>query len=139
MINLQEPKKTLWDPKYMIDNLPPWLYTDNEEPTSLVECEAKVKSLEFTLQDIDLQIQIRELELKTGSSRYGSSFEFEKWQAQALKAKQTHLYLLNAYTYWFLLNKEPSSETGEYKNFKKLIQILIEDPTDIVEQLTKLL
>lgn len=139
MINLQEPKKTLWDPKYMIDNLPPWLYTDNEEPTSLVECEAKVKSLEFTLQDIDLQIQIRELELKTGSSRYGSSFEFEKWQAQALKAKQTHLNLINAYTYWFLLNKEPSSETGEYKNFKKLIRILIEDPTDIVEQLTKLL
>lgn len=139
MINQQESKKILWNPKYTIDNLPPWLYTDNEEPTSLIECEAKVKSLEFTLQDIDLQIQIRELELKTGSSRYGSSFEFEKWQAQALKAKQTHLYLLNAYTYWFLLHRNSSADTAEHKNFKKLIQILIEDPTNIVEQLTKLL
>ena len=86
-----------------------------------------------------MHVEIRELELKTGSSRHGSSFEFEKWKAQALRAKQTHLYLLNAYSYWLLLNEREASPSVLNDKITKLIGLLIEEPKDFVTQLENLL
>jgi hypothetical protein len=138
-MSFPEVKVNLWNERYVIDNLPSWLYTDNPEPTSILECQAKISALQYTIQDIDLQVEIRELELKTGSSRHGSSFEFEKWKAQALRAKQTHLYLLNAYSYWLLLNERETSPSVLNDKLTKLISLLIEEPKDFVTQLENLL
>jgi hypothetical protein len=138
-MSFPEVKVNLWNERYVIDNLPSWLYTDNPEPTSILECQAKISALQYTIQDIDLQVEIRELELKTGSSRHGSSFEFEKWKAQALRAKQTHLYLLNAYSYWLLLNEREASPSVLNDKITKLIGLLIEEPKDFVTQLENLL
>ena len=135
-------KPCLWDERFVIENLPPWIYTDNHQPASLQECEAKISSLEYTLRDIDLQIDIRELELRTGNSRHQSSFDYEKWKVQALKAKQTQYYLLNAYKFWYIKNKrensgEQSTNTREIVN--SLIRLLIEDPGDFEKKAEKLL
>ena len=138
----QETKPCLWSKEYIIENLPTWIYSDNPEPTSLQECEAKISATEYTIRDIELQIEIRELELKTGSSRHNSSFEFDRWKTQALRAKQTHLYLLNAHKYWLMLNESKATETSEKdirKTVEKLIELLIEEPDDFVTQLESLL
>ncbi len=135
----QETKPCLWSKEYIIENLPTWIYSDNAEPTSLHECEAKISATEYTIRDIDLQIEVRELELKTGSSRHSSSFEFERWKAQALRAKQTHLYMLNAYKYWLLLNKREANTIDAGSKVNKVIQLLIDEPKDFVEQLESLL
>lgn len=121
-------RPSLWDEDYKIDNLPAWIYTDNQPPKDIRDCEAKISSLEYTVRDIELQIEIRELELKTGSSRHSSAFDYEKWKVGALKAKQTHYYLLNAYTYWLIKNKRHTLDNDN--RLDKLIQLLIEDPTD---------
>ena len=133
------PKKALWDKKYIIENLPVWIYTDNEQPNTIAECKAKVSSLKYTIDDIDLQIEIRELELKTGSSRHQSNFDFEKWKTQALRARQTHLYLLNAYTYWLILTEREYADKKVSSKVDSLIQLLIEDPVDFVPKLEALL
>jgi hypothetical protein len=138
-MSFPEVKVSLWDERYVIENLPSWLYTDNPEPKSVLEGQAKVSALKYTVQDIDLQIEIRELELKTGNSRHGSSFEFEKWKAQALRAKQTHLYLLNAYSYWLLLNEKEVPLPVMHDKLTKIIKLLIEEPKDFVTQLESLL
>lgn len=127
----------LWEEQYKIENLPVWIYTDNQPPKDIRECEAKLSSLNYTIRDIELQIEIRELELKTGSSRHGNAFDFERWKVGALKAKQTHLYLLNAYTYWLLKNTPRALDTAS--RLDKLIALLIEDPTDFVQKATVLL
>ena len=132
-------KPCLWDKCYVIENLPAWIYTDNEQPKNLSECRAKVSSLKYTIEDIELQIQIRELELKTGNSRHQSNFDFEKWKTQALRARQTHLYLLNAYTYWLLLNEREESEEKLSDRLNTLIQLLIDDPVDFVPRLEAML
>jgi hypothetical protein len=136
-----EVKEVLWKQEYIIDNLPPWIYTDNPEPTSISECQAKLSALSFTLQDIDMQIEIRDLEQRIGLSRHNSSYDFEKWKVQALKARQTHLYLQNAYTYWLLLNdrKETTAANELESKLKAVMQILIEDGPDFVDQLKELL
>lgn len=135
-------KPTLWDSKYVIENLPAWIYSDNKQPESIEECKAKISSTEYTIRDIELQIEIRELELKTGSSRHNSSFEFDRWKTQALRAKQTHLYLLNAHKYWLMLNENFERENPAKdlkKTVEKLIELLIEEPSDFVAQLESLL
>lgn len=132
-------KSCLWDKRYVIENLPAWIYTDNEQPNNLSECKAKISSLKYTIEDIELQIQIRELELKTGNSRHQSNFDFEKWKTQALRARQTHLYLLNAYTYWLLLNEREESEERLNDRLNALIQLLIDDPVDFVPRLEAML
>ena len=127
-----------WDDEYVIENLPTWIYTDNDQPRSINECRAKISSVEYTIEDIDLQIQIRDLELKTGNSRHQSSFDFDKWKTQALRARQTHLYLLNAYKYWLILNeKEPDPKYLD-KKLNQVIKLLIEEPADFEQQLTAL-
>lgn len=127
-----------WDDEYVIENLPTWIYTDNDQPRSINECKAKISSVEYTIEDIDLQIQIRDLELKTGNSRHQSSFDFDKWKTQALRARQTHLYLLNAYKYWLILNeKEPDPKYLD-KKLNQIIKLLIEEPADFEQQLAAL-
>lgn len=138
MTFVAEHKPRLWSDKYVIDNLPPWIYSDSEEPKSAKECKAKISALQYTIKDIELQIEIRELELKTGNSRHQSSFDYEKWKTQALRAKQTHMYMLNAYTYWLILN-ETSDEKTDNNKLDKVIRLLIDEPKDFVEQLEKLI
>ena len=133
----KEHKPFLWDEEYRIDNLPPWIYTHNEQPSSITDCKAKISSLEYTVQDIDLQIEIRELELRAGSSRHNNSFDYERWRVQALKAKQTHYYLLNAYKYWLIKQDKQKLDTDG--KLRKLIQLLVEDPNDFVTQAESLL
>lgn len=135
-------KPSLWEAKYVIDNLPAWIYSDNKQPETLEECRAKISSTEYTIRDIELQIEIRELELKTGNSRHNSNFEFDRWKTQALRAKQTHLYLLNAHKYWLALNErsESNNETELIKQkVNKVIRLLIDDPEDFYKQLESLL
>jgi hypothetical protein len=132
-------KPCLWEERYVIDNLPTWIYTDNKQPTAIEECRAKLSSIEYTIRDIDLQIEIRELELKTGSSRHSSSFDYEKWKGQALRAKQTHLYLLNAYKYWLILNERDANPIKLENKLTNLIRLLIDDPQDFTAQLEDLL
>jgi hypothetical protein len=134
MIATPEQKPCLWDKRYVIDNLPPWIYSDSEEPKSLAECNAKISSIEYTIRDIELQIEIRELELKTGSSRHHSSFDFDKWKTQALRAKQTHMYMLNAFKYWALLN-EPKGPKDLEATLKSVVQLLFDEPPDFLPRL----
>jgi len=135
-----EVKEPIWDPEFIIDNLPPWIYSDNPQPKNLEECKAKLSALSFTLQDIDMQIEIRELEQRIGISRHNSSYDFEKWKIQALKARQTHLYLQNAYSYWLLLNERKELDTNSdlSKKVDAVIQILIDDGPDFIDRLQKL-
>lgn len=138
MISDVEQKACLWSQEYVIENLPPWIYSDSEEPKNLKECKAKLSALNYTIRDIELQIEIRELELKTGSSRHQSNFDYEKWKTQALKAKQTHTYMLNAYTYWFILN-ETEKELNPENKLKKVVELLIREPDDFIQQLELIL
>jgi hypothetical protein len=139
MTTLPISKPVLWDAEYVIENLPSWIYTDSPQPKDTAECEAKISSIEYTLRDIDMQIEIRELELKTGSSRHTSNFEYEKWKVQALRAKQTHLYLLNAYKYWLIFNTREKNPTNLNEKLNKVINLLIEEPDTFVSDLEKLL
>ena len=127
----------LWEEECRIENLPSWIYTDNQPPSSYRECKAKISSLEYTIKDIELQIEIRELELKTGSSRHSNAFDYERWKVGALKAKQTHYYLLNAYSYWMLKNTPDVVDTAS--KLDKLIALLIEDPSDFEQKASALL
>lgn len=129
-------KPCLWRSEFVVENLPSWIYSDNDEPRSEAECKAKISSLEYTIKDIELQIEIRELELKTGTSRHGTSYDFEKWKVQALRAKQTHTYLLNAYTYWLLSSQRKEPDESKLNS---VIRLLIDEPSDFVAQLEKLL
>jgi hypothetical protein len=139
MTTLPISKPILWDENYVIENLPSWIYTDSPQPKDVAECEAKISSIEYTLRDIDMQIEIRELELKTGSSRHNSNFEYEKWKVQALRAKQTHLYLLNAYKYWLIFNSRENNKSDLGNKLNKVINILIEDSDTFAADLKQLL
>lgn len=119
--------------------MPFWVYSDNPEPTSTAECLAKISSLEFTLKDIELQIELREIEMRTGSSRHASNLDYDKWRVKVLKAKQTHLYTLNAYQYWLLLHDSQERPMDVNTKLNKLIRLLIDEPKDLFEQLEKLL
>lgn len=132
-------KSIIWDKEYIIENLPTWIYTDNKQPDSITECKAKISALNYTLKDIDLQIEVRDLELRTGNSRHNNSFDYDKWKTQALRAKQTHMYLLNAYTYWLLLNEDADAADTEETKLNALIRLLIDEPVDFQAQLEKLL
>ena len=139
------PKEIIWDKKFILENLPQWIYTDNPEPKSLTEGYAKLSSLQYTISDIELQIEIREYERETGNSRHGDINDFARWKLQALRAKQTHLYLTNAYKYWVIMNEKERLDTVDHHNknpnakLDKVIELLIRDPSDFVDQLQQLL
>ena len=98
-----------WEKKYIIDNLPPWIYTNYEQPKNMVECEAMLLTCKYTIEDIDLQITIRELGEDT------SDKNLIHWKRQALKAKQTHANLLHAYSYWKIFNETDQKKAKEDK------------------------
>ena len=129
-------KETLWDTKHIISNLPSWVYSDFSEPTSVSECKALISATEYTLRDIDLQIQIRlaELDRKPGATY---KEEYQRWLSGALRAKQTNLYLQSAYNYWLILNED--NEVSLEHKLKQVIQIIANDDEDLVDQLTSLL
>ena len=52
------------------------------------------------------------------------------WRCQALKAKQSQNYILNAYNYWLALNKTEPLDVSE--KLDKLIVLLAEDPDDFL-------
>ena len=133
----QPPKPFLWPEEQRVLSLPFWIYTDNEPPKTIQECKAIISSLEFIVKDIDLQIEIRALELRGGNSRHNSSFDFEKWKTQALRAKQTHYYLLNAHNYWLIKNTPEKLDMDQ--KLHKLIRLLADEPKDFVTQLELLL
>lgn len=133
-----------WNRDHIIESLPTWVYEQNEEPSSINECKAKISSLKYTIEDIDLQIQIRELEVLNGDSKHSNSlnarathYDTQKWKAGALKAKQSYLHLLNAYTYWLLINDKHHTDLED--KLRRLINLLIIDPCDIEQKLEKLL
>jgi|TARA_R100001463_G_scaffold32201_8_gene72334 hypothetical protein len=136
-LETKQPKPSLWADKYIIDNLPPWIYSDNHPPTNIRDCKAKISAIEYTIIDIDLQVDIRQSECAMGSSRYKSSYDFEKWKCQALKAKQSQYYLLNAYKYWMILNSTQALDAPS--KLDKLIELLIEDSPNFHEQAQALL
>jgi hypothetical protein len=133
----------LWAAEYIISNLPPWVYQQNEEPKSIQECDAVICKLEHTIEDIELQIHIRDFELETGTGRQQSKYEHDKWVAQALRAKQTHKYLLSAYKYWRIINTQKavaSTPTGgiAYKLcgfLTDMCDVLIKEPANFEDQL----
>ncbi|REK53377.1 MAG: hypothetical protein DWQ49_11860 [Bacteroidetes bacterium] len=104
---------------------------------SVKDCEAKISAIEYTIVDIDLQIDIRQSECAMGSSRYKSTFDFEKWRCQALKAKQSQYYLLNAHKYWLILNTTQPLDVPQ--KLDKLIELLVEDSPDFHQQAQALL
>lgn len=138
-----KPKLAVWDKKYIIENLPPWVYQDNPEPKSVSECAATICRLEHTIEDIELQIKIREFELETGIGRQQSKHEHDKWVVQALRAKQTYKYLLSAYRYWLITNQtafETKSSTYNFakllcNNFIELCELLKTEPVDFENQI----
>ena len=129
-------KELLWDTKHIISNLPSWVYSDFSEPKSVNECKALISATEYTLRDIDLQIQIRlaELDRKPGATY---KEEYQRWLSGALRAKQTNLYLQSAYNYWLILNED--NEFSLEHKLKKVIQIIADDDEDLVEQLKSLI
>lgn len=138
-----KPKPSVWDKKYIIENLPPWVYQDNPEPKSVSECSATICRLEHTIEDIELQIKIREFELETGIGRQQSKHEHDKWVVQALRAKQTYKYLLSAYKYWLITNQTDFEKKSSTYNFAKLLcssfmelcELLKTEPPDFEDQL----
>jgi hypothetical protein len=125
-----------WDKKYVIDNLPPWVYAKHDQPKSVAEAKAKISALEHTLLDMDLQIEVRDIEVKIGESRHATPFDHEKWRAKILRAKQSSLYVLNAFRYWLILNTQDNHSDSK---FNRLVELLIEDPVDFVEKAKTLL
>jgi hypothetical protein len=119
-----------WDAQYVIDTLPEWVYQNNKEPDSIKECKALISKAGHTLRDIDLQIQIRNAELETETRDLLNIRKFHTWRCQALKAKQSQNYILNAYNYWLALNKTEPLDVSE--KLDKLIVLLAEDPDDFL-------
>ena len=48
------------------------------------------------------------------------------------------MYMLNAFTYWLILNEKDEAESQDFK-LNRVIQLLVEEPKDFVQELEKLL
>lgn len=128
--------KCLWDEKFVIKSLPPWVYTSVSEPKTVNECKALISATEYTLKDIDLQIEIRKAESERLKNK-DTNENYQRWLAGALRAKQTNLYLQSAYNYWIILNEEEAWTTEQ--KLKRVIELLQEEPEDFTQQLELLL
>ena len=128
-----------WDTEFVIENLPPWVYKNNPVPQSVSEAKARISSLYHTIEDMDIQIQIRESEKRTALVSDNSQFDEETHEykfRKILKAKQSTLYVISALKYWLLLNEE---ENISKTKFKTLVELLIDEPVDFVDQVKDLL
>ena len=127
-----------WDSKFVIDSLPPWVYKNHPMPRSVAEAEGKISSLEHTIQDMDIQIEIRESHKQIDIlNREYDELAWQKKYRQILKAKQSTLYVISALKYWVILNNEETNVPED--RFNDLVRILIEEPADYVDQLRDLL
>jgi len=127
-----------WDPEFVIENLPPWVYKNHPMPRSISECNAKISALEHTLTDMDLQIEVKQCEKKIAAlncERFDEIGFHEKLR-KIIKAKQSTLYVISALKYWYNLNKE--SDKLQPK-FDALLNLLIEEPVNFVDQVKDLL
>ena len=127
-----------WDRKYIIDNLPPWIYTRYKQPENIQEARGRVSHLKHSLADMDLQLEIRSLDrvVSRAANEVFNDSEWAEKNIKILKAKQTTAHVLAAYNYYIALNEE--SNVPENK-FGALIKLLIEDPHDFEEKARELL
>lgn len=127
-----------WDPEFVIENLPPWVYKNHRMPRSISECSAKISALEHTLIDMDLQIEVKQCEKRIAELNHDHFDEvgFQEKLRKIIKAKQSTLYVISALKYWYNLNKE--SDQLKTK-FDTLLNLLIEEPVNFVDQVKDLL
>ena len=126
-----------WDSEFVIENLPPWVYKNHPMPTSMNECNAKLSSLQHTLSDMDLQIEVKRCEKKIAELTDESFDEIDFYERirKIHKAKQSTLYVISALKYWKHLNSVIESKN----QFRTLVELLIEDPPNFVDQARDLL
>ena len=135
-----------WDPEYVIDSLPPWVYKNHAMPQTMNGCMAKISALQHTLTDMDLQIEVRKCEKRLAELNHDHFDEvafYEKIR-KIHKAKQSTLYVISALKYWQNLNRETYKLKEEFENFKKhkygqLLTLLAEDPPDFSDKVLDLL
>ena len=127
-----------WEGKYVIENLPPWIYTRYEQPKSIQEAKAKISNLKHTLADMDIQLEIRQVErtIQHESGEHTRDTEWAEKNKRILKAKQTTGHVLAAYNYYLIMNEETNVTKDK---FNCLIKLLIEDPHDFEERVRELL
>ena len=128
---------TQWDKEFVLTSLPPWIYTENEQPKDVADCQAKLSNIKHILQDMDLQISIKDTQLQLRQGEVTTVTEYNEWLLKILKAKQSYNYLQNAYNNWLILN---SPEALDLTNrFDTLVEILIEEPDNYLTELKRLL
>ena len=128
---------TQWDKEFVLASLPPWIYTENEQPKDVADCQAKLSNIKHILQDMDLQISIKDTQLQLRQGEVTTVTEYNEWLLKILKAKQSYNYLQNAYNNWLILN---SPEALDLTNrFDTLVEILIEEPDNYLTELKRLL
>lgn len=129
-----------WDSDFVIENLPPWVYKNNPMPLSMNECNAKLSSLDHTLSDMDLQIEVKRCEKKIAELTDESFDEVDFYERlrKIHKAKQSTLYVISALKYWKHLNTDTVFAESDDK-FSTLVELLIEDPPNFVDQARDLL
>ena len=128
---------TQWDKEFVLASLPPWIYTENEQPKDVADCQAKLSNIKHILQDMDLQISIKDTQLQLRQGEVLTVTEYNEWLLKILKAKQSYNYLQNAYNNWLILN---SPEALDLTNrFDTLVEILIEEPDNYLTELKRLL
>ena len=127
-----------WDPEYVIENLPPWVYKNHPMPRSVNECIAKITALEHTLMDMDLQIEVKNCEKRIAqlANNYFDDIAHEEKVRKIYKAKQSTLYVISALKYWHSLNHEPPQLRDK---LNALVELLAEDPVDFVDRVKELL
>jgi len=128
---------TGWNKEFIIPTLPAWIYTDNEQPKNVADCQAKLSNIKHILLDMDLQITIKDTQLRLRQGEESTVIEYDEWLLKILKAKQSYNYLLNAYNNWLILN---SPEALDLTNrFDTLVEILITEPDNYLTELKRLL
>ena len=129
-----------WDSAFVIENLPPWVYKNNHMPLSMNECNAKLSSLDHTLSDMDLQIEVKRCEKRIAELTDESFDEVDFYERlrKIHKAKQSTLYVISALKYWKHLNTA-TVVAGSDDKFTTLVELLIEDPPNFVDQARNLL
>tara|TARA_R100000995_G_C3463938_1_gene114632 strand:+ start:637 stop:1080 length:444 start_codon:yes stop_codon:yes gene_type:complete len=129
-----------WDSAFVIENLPPWVYKNHPMPASMNECNAKLSSLQHTLSDMDLQIEVKRCEKRIAELTDESFDEIDFYERirKIHKAKQSTLYVISALKYWKHLNTDTVFTESDDK-FTTLVELLIEDPPNFVDQARDLL
>jgi hypothetical protein len=91
-----------WDSAYLIENIPPWVYKNYPMPQGMNECNARLSSLDHTLADMDLQIEVKKCEKKIAELTDESFNETEFYERirKIYRAKQSTLYVISALKYW---------------------------------------